>query len=136
MAQVSAPDVPVRYRGASWERRRASYREWLASPGSFCLVAEEAGAAVGYALVRLEPGNDTWETDDPQAGLETLAVLPEARGRGIGTELMDAVDGELDRLGVRDLMVVVAAANEDALRFYRARGMAPLYVDLYQRRSG
>ena len=128
--------VPVRYRGASWERRRASYREWLAFPGSFCLVAEEAGVVVAYALVRLQPGNDAWETDDPEAGLETLAVLPEARGRGIGTALMDAVDEELDRLGVRDLTVVVAASNEGALRFYRARGMAPLYVDLYQRRTG
>lgn len=80
------------------------------------------------------PGDDTWEMDDPQAGLETLAVLPEARGRGIGTALMDAIDEELDRLGVRDLVVTVVGANEEALRFYRARGMTPLYVDLYQRR--
>ena len=60
---------------------------------------------------------------DRTAELETLAVLPEQRGAGIGGALMDAVDQELGRLGIDDLWVVVVAGNADALRFYERRGL-------------
>ena len=42
---------------------------------------------------------------------------------GIGAALMDAVDGELGRLGVDDLGLVVVAGNTEALRFYERRGL-------------
>ena len=57
------------------------------------------------------------------AVIETLSVDPDWRGRGVGTELMDAVDDELDRIGVRDLFVDAVATNEQAPRFYERRGL-------------
>jgi ribosomal protein S18 acetylase RimI-like enzyme len=126
---------PLREREDSWARRRAEYRRWLAEPGSFCLVAEEDGALAGYALVRVGAGDDTWRTGDRQAELETLAVAPEARGRGVGTALMDAVHEGLAELGIVDLFVGVVVGNHDALRFYARHGLTPSYVHLYRRRG-
>ena len=75
--------------------RRGDYERWLAEPGSFALVAEEDGEAVGYAVVHLQGPDETWVTGERTAELETIAVLPEQRGAGIGAALMDAVDREL-----------------------------------------
>lgn len=36
---------------------------------------------------------------------------------------MDAAERELARIGVRELMLVLVAGNEDALPFYRRRGL-------------
>jgi ribosomal protein S18 acetylase RimI-like enzyme len=107
----------------SWSRRRRSYERWLAEPGAFALVAERAGRPVGYAVVRLVEGSQSWATEDRIAELETLAVLPGARGSGIGSRLMDAVSEQLAQLGIRDLSMAVAAGNESALRFYERRGL-------------
>ena len=68
--------------------------------------------------------------------IETLSVDPGWRGRGVGTELMDAVDEELDRIGVRDLFVGAVATNERALRFYERRGLPLSLVHFYGRRGG
>ena len=49
---------------------------------------------------------------------------------------MDAVDEELDRIGMRDLFVGAVATNEGALRFYERRGLPLSLVHFYGRRSG
>jgi len=69
-------------------------------------------------------------TGDRVGSLETLSVLPHARGRGIGTAIVDEVYRELGRLGVRELTVDLMATNTDAARFYERRGMIP-YVATY-----
>jgi ribosomal protein S18 acetylase RimI-like enzyme len=114
---------PVRPPGDSWAVRRALYEEWLAEPDAFVCVARDAGRPVGYALVHMRGPEETWATGDRIAELETLAVLPEHRGRGIGSGLVEAVYDELGRLGVGHLGVGVIASNEDALRFYERLGL-------------
>ena len=118
-----APDLPTRPVTESWPMRRADYERWLAEPGSFALVADVDGEAAGYAMVRLQGPDETWVTDERRAELETLAVLPAHRGAGIGAALMDAVDEQLDRLGIDDVWLAVVAGNTDALRFYERRGL-------------
>jgi GNAT superfamily N-acetyltransferase len=117
------PHVEGRSDAESWSRRRRSYERWLTEPGAFALIAERDGRPVGYAVVRLVEGSQSWGTGDRIAELETLALLPGARGSGIGTRLLDAVARELARQGVRDLSVAVAAGNDAALRFYERRGL-------------
>ena len=117
------PDLPIRPAAESWPMRRADYERWLAEPGSFALVAEDESEAAGYTVVRVRGPDETWVTSERTAELETLAVLPTRRGAGIGAALLDAVDAELDRLGVDDLWVAVVASNAEALRFYERRGL-------------
>ncbi len=87
----------------AWEARRRVEREWLATePQSFVLAARGAPGYLGYAFVRVRPGAQfatSWRASDPLAELSILAVLPSARGRGVGTALLDAVEDRLTELG-------------------------------------
>ena len=107
----------------SWERRKAWYGRLLAGGEAFALVARDGGRPVGYAFVEVRDGtDDTWPYGRKMAELVTLSVAPEDRGGGVGTTLMDAVDAELERRGVRDLEMFVMAGNDRARAFYERRG--------------
>lgn len=115
----------------SWPHRRRFYEEVLEHPDAFVLVARRDGRAVGYAVVAVHRGpDDTWPTGDPFAEVETLAVLPSERGRGLGTRLLDAVDDRLAALGITTVFIAVMTGNDDALRFYERRGLYPVITKL------
>jgi GNAT superfamily N-acetyltransferase len=126
---------PVRAPGESWAVRRALYEEWLAEPDSFILLAESEGQAIGYALVHLRGPEETWATGERIAVLETLAVLPGERGRGIGSALFERMYAQLRRIGVRELEVAVISKNAEALRFYERQGLMPFTVSYLGRIS-
>jgi ribosomal protein S18 acetylase RimI-like enzyme len=108
----------------SWERRRAWYGRLLAGGEAFALVARDGGRLVGYAFVDVRDGDDdTWPYGRRMAEVVTLSVVPESRGGGVGTALMDAVDAELERRGVHDLEIAVMAGNDRARTFYERRGL-------------
>jgi ribosomal-protein-alanine N-acetyltransferase len=54
--------------------------------------------------------------------INNVAVLPELRGRGIGTGLMTRVFDEAARLGARRATLEVRASNEGARRLYERLG--------------
>ena len=119
---------PVRRPDQSWAVRRELYEEWLAEPDAFVLLAEVNREAIGYALVHLRGPEETWATGDRIGVLETLAVLPDERGRGVGTALFERIYAELRALGVRELQVAVISKNAEALRFYERHGLLPFTV--------
>ncbi len=130
------PLIPMRETTDSWPRRRARYLAWLGHPDAFLLIAEDA-RPVGYALVSIHYGaDDTHVTGERIAELQTLSILPERRGRGIGAALMESVFAELRVLGVHELLIGVLAGNEGALRFYERRGFRPWIVELLGRVPG
>lgn len=118
----------VRPPAESWALRRALYEEWLRDPDAFALIAEEQGEPVGYAMVELRGPEETWATGERVAGLETLAVLPGHRGKGIGSALVVRMHEELRRLGVGHFVVSVIASNADAVRFYERLGLTTFLV--------
>jgi ribosomal protein S18 acetylase RimI-like enzyme len=67
----------------------------------------------------------TGGADLPAAELLAIAVAPDARGRGIGRALVEALTAEFRRRNVDGVRVVVAADNERALRLYEACGFRP-----------
>jgi ribosomal protein S18 acetylase RimI-like enzyme len=118
---------------ASWQRRRALYLDRLGAETGFLVLAVERGAAVGYALVCIERGpDDTFPVGDPYAELYSLSVTADHRGLGIGTRLLDFVDGELARRSIRDLKVAVMSGNREAQRLYERRGLRPAETILYR----
>ncbi len=117
----------------SWRRRVRKYASWIEEPDTFVLLAERGELLVGYAFVTVGPGLASWATGDRVAALETLSVIPEARGSGVGTALLDAVDERLAELGVHELMLTAANANADAHRFYERRRLAPVFRVFYGR---
>jgi ribosomal protein S18 acetylase RimI-like enzyme len=113
-------------RSESWPRRRALYAGLLAGRDAFVILARRERAAVGYALVHVRDGaDDTWATGERVAELESLAVLPAERGRGLGSLLLDAVDARLAELEVGDVIVAVLVGNDAAEALYRRRGWVP-----------
>src|SRR5690606_29156708 len=94
-----------------------------AAPPFECLLAEEAGRAVGFAL--FFPNYSTW-LGKPGIHIEDLFVVPEARGRGHGKALLCAVAALAVERGCGRLEWAVLDWNEPAIRFYDSLGAKPL----------
>lgn len=137
-ARVAAQLGPYADDDSSWAVRSSSYREWLSDPRSPLLLARDESGVVGYALVRvMEAGpelRDSWQVPGIVAELETLIVAERSRGAGVGTRLLDAVDAELERLGIEELMVGLIPDNEGARRLYERRGFKPRWLGMVRRR--
>ncbi len=81
-------------------------------PEDVVLVAEEAGAVVGFIAVWCDP--------DPY--IDNLHVLPDLRSRGTGRRLMQAAAEALMRRGHASAYLWVLEANRRALAFYESLG--------------
>lgn len=121
----------------AWESRRRTERRWLESePDSFVVAAQDRDRYVGYAFVRVRPGAgfaESWSVSDPLADLVTLVVLPEFRGQGIGSTLMDAVEARLREMAIADMAIGVIATNTEAIPFYERRGAVPFVTEFIKR---
>lgn len=82
-------------------------------------VAEEHGQLRGYLvavlLLSLEHGGLMAEVDE-------LFVLPQARGRGLGAQLLAAAEAALAARGCVRLQLELGVANEAARAFYARKG--------------
>ena len=70
----------------------------------------------------IEGPDDTFPVGERFADLYTLVVTEGARGQGVGTRLLDAVDRELEARAIHALRISVLAGNERAQRLYERRG--------------
>lgn len=106
------------------------------------IVAERNGEVVGMAMSyasdlhgvtdemrafvpgdRLEHLKDFYDARVENSWyLDALAVNPEFRGKGIGTELIGLVKAKARDKGYRTLSLITFADNETALRVYRRAG--------------
>ena len=119
----------------TWHERRALYEDLFRKPDTFLLLARMEDELVGYALVHVTPASetwiaDTWVTGERIAELESISVLPEHRGRGIGSMLMDECHRQIEALGVRDVIVGLLPGNEGARRLYERHGYRPTWLYL------
>lgn len=123
---VGGAGLPAIPRDQSWPRRRLLYEELFADPDTFVILAEDAGRPVGYSLNHLRRApDDSWDTSEVIGEVETLVLLPDVRGRGIGTALMDVSEDELARRGAVTMMTAVLEGNDRTRDFYLRRGMTP-----------
>jgi GNAT superfamily N-acetyltransferase len=89
------------------------------NPFYFCLIAEHAGQAAGFALYFFN--YSTW-LGRPGLYLEDLFVEPELRGLGIGKALLERVAAIAVEEGCLRLQWEVLDWNTPAIEFYRAMG--------------
>ena len=83
------------------------------------LVAERAGRIVGYAgLMCIQPIAD----------VQTIAVVPEQEGQGIGSALLTELIRESRLRRAEDVLLEVRADNPRAQQLYRRYGFEQIHV--------
>jgi len=107
----------------TWQVRRVLYEELLAKPDTLLLIASVDDTVVGYGLAHVMPVDDSWISDTWVTGsrigeIESLSVLPQYRGSGLGSELLDRLEQHLHATGVEDLILGALPGNTDAIRLY------------------
>ena len=103
----------------AWSRQMLA-GELSQQPASrYYLVAEDAGAIVGYAGL-LAAGN--------QADVLTIAVATSRWREGIGSQLLESLLAEAGRRGCTAVFLEVRADNARAQRLYHRRGFADVGI--------
>ncbi|HEX6844717.1 MAG TPA: GNAT family N-acetyltransferase [Actinomycetota bacterium] len=72
--------------------------------------------------------DDSHVTGERFAELQSLAVLDDRRGRGLGTDLLHAVYRRVRAAGIEEMVIGVLATNEPAMRLYEREGFRPWVV--------
>ncbi|HWP83564.1 MAG TPA: ribosomal protein S18-alanine N-acetyltransferase [Terriglobia bacterium] len=85
----------------------------LLQPRTFCIVAEHKERVVGFVLAHARRGT---------GHIITIDLHPDIRRRGVGSRLMELAELRMRQHGARRATLEVAADNEAAMAFYRARG--------------
>ncbi|HEX8693758.1 MAG TPA: ribosomal protein S18-alanine N-acetyltransferase [Longimicrobium sp.] len=102
--------------------KESTFRGLMRRGDTDLFVAELGGGVVGYAAC--------WTVID-QSELGNVAVAPDARGRGLGGALVDAVVERIKERGAREVFLEVRESNHLAQGIYRDRG----FVVVGRRRS-
>ena len=93
-----------------------------------CAVATAAGQPVGFVMFRVESG--FFQTDATRGVVDNVYVLPEARGEGVGSALLDYAERALRDEGADVLALEALWDNEAARRLYERRGYEPHRVTM------
>jgi len=96
---------------------------FVPQPAAEVVIAEHDGEAVGFAV--FFASYSTWEAA-PGLYLEDLFVRPEARGKGIGRELLEYLANLTMTRGWARLEWRVLDWNEPSIAFYKKLGAEPL----------
>lgn len=97
-----------------------------AHPGAFSLLAFEGDDAVG--LANCITGFSTFAAR-PLVNIHDMAVLPAARGRGVGRALMLAVEEEAGARGACKITLEVLSGNATAKGLYASLGYGDYALD-------
>lgn len=96
---------------------RAYMRQLVRQPDAATWIAEQDGRICGFGLV--EWARKAGET---VAYIQTLEVLPSARGQGVGGELLRRIEGSVRGAGAATIWLHVDAENAVAIRVYERDG--------------
>jgi ribosomal protein S18 acetylase RimI-like enzyme len=97
---------------------RARFKHWITADNGLLLVAAERGASavpVGYAL-------SLWRRQGVSARLYSIALSPEARGKGLAQRLLKSSERQLKQLGRNRYTLEVAKRNAAAIAVYQKLG--------------
>jgi ribosomal protein S18 acetylase RimI-like enzyme len=94
---------------------RRGFRRLLAAPTAELIVADHGGRCAGYALVLFRPNSSI-------ARLYSIAVAPDAAGRGVGPLLLTASEAAAEKRACSHLRLEVHEGNARAIARYRKSG--------------
>jgi len=92
---------------------RGYMRQLVSAADAATWIAEEDDRMAGFAIVEWAEGT---------AYIQTLEVLPERRGAGVGAELLRLVETSAQDAGAELIWLHVDAENDGAIRLYEKHG--------------
>jgi ribosomal protein S18 acetylase RimI-like enzyme len=108
-----------------WELEQAAFsgdrlslprlRHWLQASNGELRVAAGGGELLGYGLLLLRK-------DSRAARLYSLAVAPSARGQGVASALVAALEAAAKKRGCGEVRLEVASRNAGAIALYQRLG--------------
>lgn len=109
---------------ANWGIEPESLEQWAEklatsqAAGLPILVVEEAGVVLGYGSFRQFRPHEAWS---PSAE-HWLYLHQDARGRGLGGALLDALLERIAQAGYRNTIACVESGNAGSIRLHEGRG--------------
>lgn len=97
--------------GISYSKTTLKY--FLTLAGADCIVATNDSSTVGFILTEENP---------PLAHVITLDVAESHRRRGVGSALLTESEKNLERRGVRQILLETAVNNEAGVAFWQRHG--------------
>ncbi len=96
------------------------YYEILSEFPETFLVAELGDVVVGYIMCRIEYGFSHLRRFglSKKGHIVSVAVLPEHRGRGVGTRLIEQAQGEMVKKSVKEVYLEVRVSNNQGISLY------------------
>lgn len=91
-------------------------------------VARRDDRIVGFVMFTMAGG--TFERSVTRGLVQNIYVLPEARGDGIGSRLLEVSEDALAAEGADTVALDVMAHNDEARAFYEQHGYAPHRVTM------
>ena len=115
------------------EHPEAGYGEFLVSqisnPRTRVLVAEDAGAVIGYVFAGIESTN--WmELRGPCGIVHDVYVDESARHRGAGRELLRAAIAWIRSKGRSQVVLLTKTRNERAQHLFTSLGFRPTMIEM------
>ena len=99
------------------------FGEWLEEPVAF--GAFEGERLLGYVEGAPEGWNNRYR-------ISNICIFDRAaRGKGVGTRLMQTIEAAARACGARMLVLETQTCNENAIAFYRKNGFSVIGFDLY-----
>jgi ribosomal protein S18 acetylase RimI-like enzyme len=113
---------------------RSFFAKRLAAPKDSILIAELQRVAVAYVWFERQSVLETpFTLPLLRMYVHHILVVPEARGRGVGTALMRHVEQRATTEGIKELAMSTWAANIGAQGFFSTLGYTPSNIALRKR---
>lgn len=90
-----------------------NFLRWLGYTPDLCLVAEIDGRIAGDMITRIQ---------DDKAELASLAIHPDFRRRGVGSELLEETVRRVMTYGIDQIDLEVRKTNLNGFRFWKKMG--------------
>ena len=121
--------ITGKYRPEVWEDRVMYY---IRRDPDSSQVAEFGGKVVGFMLGEVRGGE--FGLEEPTGWVEFFGVLPDARDKGVGRALIEAVLSRFKSKGAHVARTMVRSQDKDIDAFIRRIGFAPAPVTALEKR--